>query len=130
MEVNIKKKLQIIFIVAIGTFMSALDSSIVNISLPNISNYFNVNITTVEWVVLSYLLIISSLLLTYGRMGDLYGHKRIFNIGIVIFTFGSILCALSPSIIFLIIFRGIQATGAGMLMAMGPAIITINVPPG
>ena len=130
MEENIKKKLQIIFIVATGTFMSALDSSIVNISLPSISNYFNVNITTVEWIVLSYLLIISSLLLTYGRMGDLYGHKRIFNIGILIFTVGSILCALSPSIILLIIFRGIQATGAGMLMAMGPAIITINVPPG
>ena len=130
MEVNIKKKLQIIFIVAIGTFMSALDSSIVNISLPNISNYFNVNITTVEWVILSYLLIISSLLLTYGRMGDLYGHKKIFNIGLLVFTAGSILCSLSPSIILLIIFRGIQATGAGMLMAMGPAIITINVPPG
>lgn len=128
MEIHIKRKLQIIIIVSIGTFMSALDSSIVNISLPSISNYFNVNITTVEWVVLSYLLIISSLLLTYGRMGDLYGHKRIFNIGLLVFTAGSILCSLSPSIILLIIFRGVQATGAGMLMAMGPAIITINVP--
>jgi len=122
------KKSHILIVVAIGTFMSALDSSIVNISLPKISSYFSVNITTVEWVILSYLLIISSLLLTYGRLGDLYGHNRIYKLGFIIFTTGSVLCALSSSIILLILFRGLQAVGAGMLMAMGPAIITLNVP--
>lgn len=119
-------KTQSIIIVAIGTFMSALDASIVNISLPNMSSYFKVNLTTVEWVILSYLIVISSLLLTYGRLGDLYGHKKIYTIGFVIFTTGSLFCAVSPSILLLILARGFQAIGAGMLMAMGPAIITIN----
>jgi len=125
-ELSRSIKTQTIIIVAIGTFMSALDASIVNISLPTISTYFNVTLTTVEWVILSYLVVISSLLLTYGRLGDLYGHKKIFTIGFVIFTIGSLFCAISPSILLLVISRGFQAIGAGMLMAMGPAIITIN----
>jgi EmrB/QacA subfamily drug resistance transporter len=108
--------------------MSALDGSIVNISLPAISSYFNITITTVEWVVLSYLIIISSLLLTFGRLGDLYGHKKIYIIGFAIFTAGSFLCALSSSIILLVLFRAVQAVGAGMLMSMGPAIITLYAP--
>ena len=108
--------------------MSALDGSIVNISLPAIGSYFNIAITTVEWVVLSYLIIISSLLLTFGRLGDLYGHKKIYVIGFAIFTAGSLFCALSSSIIQLVIFRVIQAVGAGMLMSMGPAIITLYAP--
>ena len=109
--------------------MSALDSSIVNISLPVISANFNAPMTSVEWVVLSYLIIITSLLLTFGKLGDLYGHKKIFNTGFAIFTAGSLFCSLSPSLLLLIIARAIQALGAGMLMAMGPAIITINAPP-
>lgn len=125
-ELSRSIKTQTIIIVAIGTFMSALDASIVNISLPTISTYFNVTLTTVEWVILSYLVVISSLLLTYGRLGDLYGHKKIYTIGLVIFTIGSLFCAVSPTILLLILSRGFQAIGAGMLMAMGPAIITIN----
>jgi EmrB/QacA subfamily drug resistance transporter len=129
LEYSRKKIIQIIVIVAIGTFMSALDSSIVNISLPTISNYFSVSLTTVEWVILSYLIIITSLLLALGKLGDLYGHKKVYNIGFIIFTAGSLVCALSPTIIILIISRALQAVGAGMLMSMGPAIITINTPP-
>ncbi len=123
-----EKRIQLIIIVGIGTFMGALDSSIVNISLPSISNYFNISLTTVEWVVLSYLIVISSLLLAYGRLGDLYGHKRIYLIGFIIFTIGSLSCALSPTILILILSRALQAVGAGMLMSMGSAIITINTP--
>ncbi|MBM3708264.1 MAG: MFS transporter [Actinobacteria bacterium] len=130
LQYNRRKIIQIIVIVAVGTFMGALDSSIVNISLPAISGYFSVTLTTVEWVVLSYLIIITSLLLAFGRLGDLYGHKKIYNIGFMVFTAGSLACALSPSIILLIASRALQAVGAGMLMSMGPAIITANTPPG
>ena len=126
---NNKSVISIIIIVAAGTFMSALDSSIVNISLPVISNNFSAPITSVEWVVLSYLIIITSLLLTFGKLGDLYGHKKIFNTGFAVFTAGSLFCSLSPSLLVLVIARVVQAFGAGMLMAMGPAIITINAPP-
>lgn len=114
----------ILFAVAIGTFMGPLDSSVVNIALPSISTYFNTSMSTVQWVILSYLLIISSLLLTYGRLGDIYGHKKVYMIGFVIFTLGSVLCGIGISIYALIFFRALQAIGAGMLMAMGPAIIT------
>ncbi|WP_339062274.1 MFS transporter [Tepidibacillus marianensis] len=123
------KKIQILSAVAIGTFMGPLDSSVVNIALPEISQYFHTSLGTVEWVVMSYLLVISSLLLTYGRLGDIFGHKKIYTVGFLIFTLGSLLSALSPTILFLIVFRAVQAIGAGMMMAMGPAIITDIAPP-
>ncbi|TCS84432.1 MFS transporter [Tepidibacillus fermentans] len=123
------KQFQILSAVAIGTFMGPLDSSVVNIALPEISQYFHASLGTVEWVVMSYLLVISSLLLTYGRLGDMYGHKKIYTLGFVIFTLGSLLNALSPNILSLIFFRAVQAIGAGMMMSMGPAIITDIAPP-
>ncbi|HEX3044116.1 MAG TPA: MFS transporter [Bacillota bacterium] len=126
---NFSKKRQILATVAIGTFMSALDSSVVNIALPRMSAYFHAPLAAIEWAVLSYLLVISSLLLVYGRLGDIYGHKKIYLLGFLIFTAGSLFCGLAPTVLILVIFRGIQALGAGMLMATGPAIITDNVLP-
>ncbi|MGE5630827.1 MAG: MFS transporter [Caulobacteraceae bacterium] len=128
-SIDRKRMRLIIFAVVIGTFMSALDSSVVNIALPRISEHFKAPLSVIEWVVMSYLLVISSLLLTYGRLGDMYGHKRIYIAGFIIFTAGSILCGLAPSVLLLIIFRAIQALGAGMLMSMGPAIVTNVAPP-
>lgn len=129
-QLSRERRRYILAAVAIGTFMSAFDTSVVNIALPSIRNYFNVPLSTIEWVVMSYLLIISSLLLTYGRMGDMYGHRKIYITGFIIFTLGSVLCGLSSSIMFLIFSRVVQAIGAGMLMAMGPAIITEITPSG
>lgn len=123
------RRFQILSAVAIGTFMGPLDSSVVNIALPNIREYFQTSLGTVEWVVMSYLLVISSLLLTYGRLGDMFGHKKIYMIGFILFTIGSLLSAISPSILTLILFRAFQAIGAGMMMAMGPAIVTDIAPP-
>ncbi len=125
-----KRKRAVLLAVAIGTFMSALDSSIINIALPNISSFFHASLSTIEWTVMSYLLVISSLLLAYGRLGDLYGHKRIYLLGFILFTIGSFLCGISSSVGMLIFMRAFQAVGAGMLMAMGPAIVTDTVPPG
>ncbi len=124
-----RRKRATLLAVAIGTFMSAFDGSVVNLVLPNISAYFDTSLSMVEWTVMSYLLIISSLLLAYGRLGDIYGHKRIYTTGLVVFTAGSVLCGLAGSIQMLIGFRAIQAIGAGMLMAMGPAIVTDTVAP-
>jgi EmrB/QacA subfamily drug resistance transporter len=126
----LKRKRAILLAVAIGTFMSALDSSVVNLVLPNISTYFHTSLSLIEWTVMSYLLVISSLLLAYGRLGDMYGHKKIYVIGFVIFTAGSFLCGVAASVMMLIFFRAIQAVGAGMLMAMGPAIVTDTVETG
>lgn len=123
------KRRQVLAAIALGTFMAPLDSSVVNIALPAIRTFFQTSLGTVEWVVMSYLLVISSLILTYGRMGDLYGHKKIYLTGFTVFTSGSLLCGFAPSILALIFFRALQAIGAGMMMAMGPAIITDITPP-
>lgn len=129
MDTSRYKLATVLATVGTGSFMGALDSSVVNIALPQIGAHFNAPMATIEWVVMSYLLVISSLMLTYGRLGDMYGNKRIYLTGFAIFTAGSVFCGLSPTIEVLIISRVIQATGAGMLMAMGAAIITEAVPP-
>jgi EmrB/QacA subfamily drug resistance transporter len=127
-EADSKRARLIILAVSVGNFMSALDSSVVNIALPSIRSHFGAPLYIIEWVVMSYLLVISSLLLTYGRLGDMYGHKRIYITGFIIFTAGSLFCGIAPSIALLIAFRAIQALGAGMLMSMGPAIVTDFTP--
>jgi len=111
---------------ALGGFMPVLDSGVVNLILPNLSKYFETSLSTIAWITMSYLLVISGLVIALGRVGDLYGHKRIFLGGYIVFTAASLLCGLAPSVWMLIIFRGIQAIGGGMLVSMSPAIITAN----
>jgi len=118
----------IILIIAVGTFMAALDASVVNIALPSISIYYGEPLYIIEWVVMSYLLVISSLLLTYGRLGDMYGHKKVYIGGFAVFSLGSLMCGLAPNIAVLILSRMVQALGAGMVMSMGPAIVTDFAP--
>jgi EmrB/QacA subfamily drug resistance transporter len=115
--------------IGIGTFMSALDGSVVNTILPVIRTFFSSDIAAVEWVVVIYLLVVSSLLLTFGRLGDLRGQKNIYVSGFLIFLAASALCGLAPSVTLLIIARGIQAMGAAMLFANSPAILTKTFPP-
>src|ERR1035437_9294742 len=74
----IDRKWLVLIAVGIGTFMSALDSSVVNIILPDVNRTFNSSITTIEWVVTIYLLIVSGTLLGFGRLGDLKGHKQVY----------------------------------------------------
>ncbi len=124
-----KNKYWILLAIGIGTFMSALDGSVVNTVLPVIKIYFDSKIATVEWAVVVYLLIVSSLLLMFGRLGDLRGHKKIYLTGFVLFIFGSALCGLAPNDWALVVFRGFQAIGAAMLFANSPAILTKSFPP-
>lgn len=111
-----------------GTFMSALDGSVVNTTLPLITRAFNTTIATAEWIVTIYLLVISGLLLSFGRLGDLHGHKRVYLIGFAIFLAGSLLCGFATSVSALIFYRGIQALGGAMLSANSPAILTKSFP--
>src|SRR4030042_2697172 len=114
--------------VGIGIFMSTLDASIVNISLPTIMGYFKASLALSEWVILSYLLVITGLLLPLGRLADMMGRKKILRLGFMVFSLGSALCALSQNPPQLILFRSLQAVGAAMLMANSFAIITAVFP--
>lgn len=108
--------------------MSALDGSVVNTTLPLITRNFNSNIAAVEWVVTIYLLVLSGLLLSFGRLGDLQGHKRVYIAGFAIFLVSSALCGLASSVNGLVVYRALQALGGAMLMANSPAILTKSFP--
>lgn len=125
---RIEYKWLAMFTVSIGTFMSTLDASIVNVSLPTIMDSLDADLSTVQWVVSIYLLVITGLLLSLGRLADLIGRKPIYITGFAIFTIGSLLCGLSRSIWLLIAFRGLQAIGAAMIMINGPAIVADAFP--
>jgi len=125
---KVDQKWLVLIAIGASTFMSALDTSVVNTVLPVINQSFGSEIATVEWVVTIYLLIVSGLLLSFGRLGDMRGHKSIFLIGFTIFITSSALCGWAPSIGALIAFRGLQALGAAMLASNSPAILTKNFP--
>jgi drug resistance transporter, EmrB/QacA subfamily len=114
--------------VSIGTFMSTLDSSIVNVALPTISGDLHTDLSTLQWTVSAYLLTISSLLPVFGRTADLLGRKKVYSFGFLIFTLGSALCGLASNIWFLVGTRVLQAVGAAMLMANSAAIVTAIFP--
>jgi EmrB/QacA subfamily drug resistance transporter len=115
--------------VGTGTFMSALDGSVVNATLPVVRRALGSDIATIEWVVTTYLLVVSGLLLSFGRLGDLRGHKRIYVLGFGIFIASSLLCGLAPSAGALVAARAVQAVGSAMLFANSAAILTTNFPP-
>ncbi|MHA1910253.1 MAG: MFS transporter [Candidatus Kariarchaeaceae archaeon] len=114
---------------SIGIFMSVIDGSIVNVSLETMSNYFDISMDEVSWVTIIYLLTISSLIAISGKLGDAYGRKKIYQGGLIIFTIGSFLCGISPSLNLLIAGRIIQAIGASGIMANGLAIVTYFTSP-
>jgi len=115
-------------VTVLGTFMSVLDASIVNVALPVIAINLGVELVAVQWVVSAYLLVVTILLPLFGKAGDMYGRRKIFMLGFIIFTLGSLLCSISITIWLLVGARVVQAIGASMLMANSPAIVSITFP--
>ncbi|PKQ16803.1 MAG: MFS transporter [Actinobacteria bacterium HGW-Actinobacteria-7] len=118
----------VLFVLVIGTFLAPLDSSIVNIALPSIASQFGERLTAVSWVASAYLLASSALLLTMGRLGDLWGLRKLYVSGLLSFGLGSLACAFSGSLKMLIAARVFQAIGAAMLFAAGPALVVKTFP--
>ena len=123
-----ERKWLILTSVSLGSLMATLDGSIVNIALPAMQSDFRIDLTTVEWVVVAYLLVVGSLLLPFGRLGEVLTFKRVYLVGFAIFTVASVCCGASPSVAALVAFRLIQGVGAAMIMAMGPAIVARTFP--
>ncbi len=110
--------------IGMGVLMFTIDTSAVNIVLPTLVQTLNTTFATIQWVVLSYLLVITALVLGAARLGDMFGKKRLYLGGLVVFTISSMLCGLAPGVYFLIGFRGLQGLGAVFISALGAAIIT------
>jgi len=124
-----EQRYSVLLSIMLGSIMGPIDASIVNVILPTITQFFGVPISTAQWVPMIYLLTISSLLLLYGRLGDILGYKRVYLVGLAGFIITSGLCGLSPTINWLILFRAIQGLSAGMMTAVPYAIITGSFPP-
>jgi EmrB/QacA subfamily drug resistance transporter len=116
------------FNISIGIFMSTVDASVVNISLPTIIQSLNTHLKAAAWVVMAYLIVITGCLLLMGRLSDLFGQRKVYRWGFLIFTVSSALCGFSPSIYFLIGSRMLQGIGSAALMVVGPAILTAAYP--
>jgi len=126
--IDFSRKWYVMSAVVMGIFLTTIDGSIVNLALPTLVRAFGTDFATVQWVVLAYLLTITTLMLSIGRLADMIGKKPLYTAGFVIFTTGSVLCGLSPSIYWLIAFRIVQAVGGTLLLALGLAIITEAFP--
>ena len=96
---------------SLGTVMAVLDISVVNIALPTLSRTFGVPLTSIEWVVLAYVLTISGLLLAMGRLADFMGRRRVYGAGLTLFMVASALCAAAPSANLLVAARAFQGLG-------------------
>jgi EmrB/QacA subfamily drug resistance transporter len=125
-----KNRWVVLFIVVMVTFMSTLDSSIVNVALPVMAKSLNVTSAGIQLVVTSYLIIISATILVFGRLGDILGKEKVFKTGIALFTLGSLFCGITNSLQVLILARVIQAIGAAGTMANSQGIITEVFPAG
>ena len=108
---------------ALSMLLSSLGTSIANVSLPTLAQAFNASFQQVQWVVLAYLLAITTLVVSAGRLGDIIGRRRLLLTGIVVFTAASGLCGLAPSLWVLIAARAAQGVGAAIMMALTLAFV-------
>lgn len=129
-EVDFSRKWWVMLAVAMGVFLGTIDGSIVNVALPTFVADLRTTFPVVQWVVLAYLLTLATLVLGIGRLGDIVGKKPIYTAGFAVFTLGSVLCGLSPTVGWLIASRVLQAIGAAMIFALGFALVTEAFPPG
>jgi EmrB/QacA subfamily drug resistance transporter len=116
--------------VCIGAVMSQLDASIVTLALPHLARQLHVSLGAVEWVALTYLLVLVSTVAIAGRLADAVGRKLMYVYGFAVFTAGSVACGLAPTLAVLVAARALQAVGAAMLQANSVALIAEAMPPG
>ncbi len=110
--------------VCLGQFIAAVDARSVNVALPTLSTQFAATMEVIQWIPLSYQLTVIGLVLSLGRLGDMVGRKKIYNLGFIIFMAGSALCGLSSGIAPLVSFRVVEAIGGAMILANGRAIVS------
>lgn len=115
-------------VTSVGALMAAVDSTVVLLALLPIAEELQSDFVSMVWVVIAYILVNTAFVLSLGRMGDMYGRKKMYNLGFAVFTVGSVLCGLSPSALSLIAFRAVQGFGAALLTANSFAILSEAFP--
>jgi len=126
---NKSRQIALIISASIAGFMSLLDGNIVNISLPYIASYFQAGTSSVVQVILVYMVVMAGTMIMFGKLADQFGVKKVFITGFIVFTISSLLCGFAQSLLFLILVRALQATGASMLYATGISLISEFIPP-
>ncbi|MFI0896997.1 MFS transporter [Streptomyces sp. NPDC020983] len=119
-----RRRMLILAICCMSLLIVSLDNTILNVALPSLQKDFHSSVSGLQWTIDAYLLVIASLLLLSGSTADRVGRKRIFQTGLAVFTAGSLLCSLAPSLGWLIVFRMVQAVGGSMLNPVAMSIIT------
>jgi len=126
---KIEYKWIVLSVTTIGALMAAIDSTIVILGLPDMMVKLHADLIEMIWVIMGYILVSTVFLLTFGRVADMFGRVRMYNLGFVIFTIGSALCGFSANATELIIFRLVQGSGAAMMVVNSVALITEVFPP-
>lgn len=119
-----RRRMLILAICSMSLLIVGLDNTIVNVALPSIGRQLHTSVSDLQWTVDAYTLVLASLLMLSGSTADRLGRKRTFQVGLVTFSLGSLLCSLAPSVGFLIAFRAMQAVGGSMLNPVAMSIIT------
>ena len=113
---------------SLAILLSSLGTSIANVALPTLAHAFDASFQQVQWIVLAYLLAITTLIVSVGRLGDLVGRRRLLLAGLLLFTVASVLCGIAPTLWLLIAARAAQGLGAAVMMALAMALIGETVP--
>src|SRR6202012_3462405 len=123
MSVSNRRPWLILAICCMSLLIVGIDGTIVNVALPAIRHGLHASLSGLQWAVDAYTLVIGSFLMASGSMGDRFGRRRVFQVGLTLFTLGSLLCSLSTSITALVAFRCLQALGGSMLNPVALSII-------
>ncbi len=132
-----RRSWQILIVLCLSVFMLLLDTTVVNVAQVKIKDSLGASLTQIQWILDSYILAFAVLLLSFGRLGDIYGRKRFFMIGMAIFTAASVLCGASEwlgdktgisGVYLLILFRVLQGVGGAFMMPQSLSLLTVNFP--
>jgi len=123
-ELSQRRRLLVLAICCMSLLIVGMDNTIVNVALPSIRTDLHASLSGLQWTVDAYILVLASLLMLSGSMADRFGRRRTFQTGLVLFTIGSLLCSIAPSLGWLIVFRMVQAVGGSMLNPVAMSIIT------
>jgi len=122
-DLSFRRRQLVLAICCLSLFIAGIDVTIVNVALPSIQRSLHASVSGLQWTVDAYTLVIACLLMLSGSMADRFGRRRVFQIGLTVFSAGSLLCSVAPGLPWLVAFRGLQAVGGSMLNPVAMSII-------